>query len=71
MYANYTPGTPFELGDYGDITKEGEFIRSGNIFKDHAHLRDDVEPGKEELRNNRHFFASRKEKNGTFSVITT
>jgi hypothetical protein len=71
MYANYLPATLLELGDYGDITREGEFVRSGNIFKDHPALRDAVEPGREEVGSNKHFFASRNVRNGTVSVITT
>jgi len=69
MYANYLPSTLMELGDYGDITKDGEFIRSGNVFEDHPFLKDDVLPRREEVGTNRHFFASRNEK-GTFSIIT-
>jgi len=70
MYANYLPETCLELGDYGDITKEGEFIRSGNIFKDYPSLMDDVERGKEPLGSNRSFFASRTRRKDTFSIIT-
>jgi hypothetical protein len=70
MYANYLPETVLELGDYGDITKEGEFIRSGNIFRDHPSLQDDVEIGREPLGSNKDFFASRTRRKNTFSVIT-
>jgi len=70
MYANYLPATCLDLGDYGDITKKGEFIRSGNIFKDYPKLEDAVEPHKEEFGSDKHFFASRNPKNGTFSVTT-
>jgi hypothetical protein len=71
MYANYHPATLLDLGDYGDITQEGEFIRSGNIFNDHPSLMDEVQPGKESIGNDKHYFASRNPKNNTYSVITT
>jgi hypothetical protein len=71
MYANYNPATLLELGDYGDITKGGEFIRSGNILQDDPSLRDAVEVGKEPMGSDKHFFTSRSPRNNTFSVITT
>jgi hypothetical protein len=71
MYANYNPATLLELGDYGDITKGGEFIRSGNILQDDPSLRDAVEVGKEPTGSDKHFFTSRSPRNNTFSVITT
>ena len=70
MYANYLPETSFELGDYGDITKDGDFIKWGNIFKDHPELRDKVELGREPLASNKYFFASRTRRKNTFSTIT-
>jgi hypothetical protein len=70
MFANYLPATYLELGDYGNITNDGEFIRSGNIFKDHSSLRDAVEPGREEIGSNKHFFASRNRRNTGVSIIT-
>jgi hypothetical protein len=69
MYANYLPETLLELGDYGDVTKDGEFIRLGNIFKDHPWLRDEVEPRKESFPKNKHFFVSREPRRNTFSII--
>ena len=71
MYANYRPATLLDLGDYGDITTEGEFIRFGNIFADHPSLKDDAVPGMESIGSVHHFFAPRNPRGKTFSDITT
>jgi hypothetical protein len=49
MYANYSPENPIDLGDYGDLSKDGEFIRLGNILEDNPLLRDVVECSKESV----------------------
>ena len=71
MYANYNPTTLLELGDYGEIAKDGDFIRSGNILQENPSLRDAVESGREPTGSDKYFFASRSPRNNTFSVITT
>jgi hypothetical protein len=49
MYTNYLPELLLDLGDYGDVTAEGEFIKSGNIFKDYPSLRDEAETCKQSV----------------------
>ena len=70
MYANYLPASILELGDYGDLTKHGDFIRSGNILNDYPILREEVGMGKELVGSNRDYFASRTRKKGTASALT-
>jgi hypothetical protein len=72
MYANYTPETYLALGDYGDVTKDGEFIRSGNLFREYPHIEGEAEPRKENatVGNDRHFFVSRSPRKNTFSTLT-
>lgn len=69
MYANYTPSSSLELGDYGDVSKEGEFIRSGNVFLEFPDLRDKLGQGREEFGNNKHFFVSRSRKKDGATVL--
>lgn len=70
MYANYTPSSPLHLGDYGDVTKDGDFIRSGNIFQEFPDLRDKLGQGSEEYGSNKHFFATRTRKKDASTVIS-
>jgi len=70
MYANYTPSSPLQLGDYGDVTKEGEFIRSGNIFQEFPELGSRLGQGREEYGSNKHFFVSRTRKKDAATVIS-
>jgi hypothetical protein len=70
MYANYAPATSLKLGDYGDVTKQGEFIKSGNIFKEYPALEAEVGPHKEDIGNNMSFFGSRTRKKNLSSVVT-
>jgi hypothetical protein len=70
MYANYLPASVLFLGDYGDVNKDGEFIRTGNIFEEHEFLVKEVCQGKEEFGSNRHFFASRSRRKDTVSALT-
>jgi len=71
MYSNYDPGVCLKLGDYGDITKQGEFIKSGNVFEDNASLENTLRPGKENIAHDRHYFASRSRKRDIVSIVTT
>lgn len=70
MYANYLPSGNLELGDYGVVTRAGEFIRSGNIFKDYPSLKDEVGLRQETSGGSKHFFASRSRRKDTASAIT-
>jgi len=71
MFANYTPATYLDLGDYGVVTQEGEFIKSGNILKEYAGLVDQVGVRKEGFGSNIHFFASRSRSiEDTYCTIT-
>jgi hypothetical protein len=70
MYANYAPATCLRLGDYGDVTKQREFIKLGNILQEYPELKDIVCPCKEVIGGDKHFFASRTRKKNISSVIT-
>ena len=65
MYTNYLPELLLDLGDYGDVTTEGEFIKSGNIFKDYPSLRDEAETCKQSVGTPRHL-ETRRRKNTFF-----
>jgi len=71
MYANYTPETYLNLGDYGDVTGDGEFIRSGNIFSENPEKEGEAEPRKQVAGSDRHYFVSRSPRKNTFSVLPT
>ena len=68
MYAQYPPANVLKLGDYGGITKEGDFISSGNILQDHPSLKDELGENKT-LWNNKHFSASGSRKKAAASVF--
>jgi hypothetical protein len=70
MYTQYLPGSNLELGDYGVITKAGEFIRSGNILTDYPSFKDELGLGQEPLGSNKNFFASRSRRKDTAAPIT-
>jgi hypothetical protein len=70
MYAHYLPASYLELGDYGVVTRAGEFIKSGNILKDHPSLKDELGLlGKETMGSNKHFFASRARSKDAACII--
>ena len=70
MYANYVPASCLKLGDYGDVTKQGEFIRSGNVLEEYPDLQAAVSPRSEANGNDKHFFGSRTRKKNLSSVVT-
>jgi hypothetical protein len=70
MYAHYLPSSLLELGDYGVVTRAGEFIKSGNVFKDYPSLKADLGLGRERVCSNQHFFASRSRNRDAASMIT-
>ena len=67
MYANFLPSSRLELGDYGDVTKAGDFVISGNILKEYPEFRETLDFGKETPENDKYFFSSRKR--GTASSL--
>jgi hypothetical protein len=70
MYANYTPATCLVLGDYGDLTQQGVFIKSGNIFEEYPLLKDEVRLRREDTGSDVHFFASRTRRKNAASIVT-
>jgi len=53
------------------VTKDGEFVRKGNILEDHPNMRDVVGFGQEELGSHLHFLVSRNSKGGMAPIPTT
>jgi len=65
MYAQYLSSSYLELGDYGVVTRDGEFVRSGNILKEYPSLKHELGSHKETRESVRSFFASQNKASAT------